>query len=89
MMHPFVLGELACGNLRNRVDTLALLGELPQVPIAREQDVHHLLDSRGLWGRSLGWIDVHLLAAALTSHCTLWTHDKALASVATFLGISF
>ena len=86
--HPFVIGELACGNLRNRDEILGLLRELPQVEPADDGDVHHLVDARSLWARGLGWVDMHLLTATLLAGCTLWTRDKALATAANDLAIA-
>jgi predicted nucleic acid-binding protein len=76
--HAFVLGELACGNLRDRATILTLLRALPQTPSAEDEEVLHLLDARQLHGRGLGWVDVHLLASALLLGCALWTLDRRL-----------
>jgi hypothetical protein len=88
-LHSFVLGELACGNLTNRSAALSKLRLLPTASRANVEDVHHLLESRRLWGRGLGWIDLHLLTSALIDRCRLWTNDRALGSVAASLGIGF
>lgn len=87
LIHPCVSGELACGNLKNRVATLLDLHALPAAKVASEEEVLHLLEERRLWGRRLGWIDVHLLASALLSHCRLWTFDKKLREAARDLGV--
>ena len=83
LCHPFVIGELACGNLRNRVEVLDLLGALPSAPTATHNEVLFMIGDRVLSGRGLGWIDVHLLAAALLANCHLWTHDRSLEVAAT------
>ncbi len=88
LTHPFVSGELACGNLKSRAAILSDLGALPAVERASDAEVMHLVDERRLWGRGLGWIDAHLLAAALISNCRLWTLDKRLGSAASELGLS-
>jgi predicted nucleic acid-binding protein len=88
-VHPFVLGELAAGNLPKRQSTLTDLGQLPRVPAAQESDVHHLLESHRLWGLGLGWVDLHILAAALVSGCNLLTADHAMMAAATRLGIGY
>jgi predicted nucleic acid-binding protein len=88
LMHPFVAGELACGNLGNRTAVLSDLAALPVATSATDLEVLRLVEDRRLWGRGLGWIDAHLLAAALISHCRLWTLDKRLASAASELGLS-
>jgi Predicted nucleic acid-binding protein, contains PIN domain len=88
LMHPFVAGELACGNLKSRTALLSDLAALPLATRASDPEVLRLVEDRRLWGLGLGWIDVHLLAAALISPCRLWTLDKRLASAASQLGVS-
>lgn len=83
LMHQFVLGELACGNLKNRKEVLWLLAELPAAPVATEQEVLGFIERYQLMGRGIGYIDIHLLAAvALADNARLWTRDKRLADVA-------
>jgi predicted nucleic acid-binding protein len=88
LCHPFVTGELACGKLRKRNQVLALLSALPAAKLASHGEVLNLVDINRLFGRGLGWIDVHLLASALLSRCGLWTLDKPLADAARGLGIA-
>jgi hypothetical protein len=85
--HPFVIGELACGTLRNRDELLGRLRALPAAPIAEHDEVMGFIADRKLAGRSLGWIDMHLLASALLANCPLWTADKALRAVAVELNL--
>lgn len=85
--HPFVVGELACGTLRNRQEVLTLVRALPQARVAEHEEVLHLLEGRRLYGRGLGWIDAHLLASALLTGCTLWTLDEPLRRAAAALHI--
>jgi predicted nucleic acid-binding protein len=90
MMHPFVLGELACGNLENRGEVLKLLGDLPAAPTATDPEALEFIERRALMGRGIGYIDVHLLASiALSGDARLWTRDRRLAAVATELGVAF
>lgn len=90
LMHPFVLGELACGNLKNRGEVLRLLGDLPAAPTATEHEALTLIERRALMGRGIGYIDVHLLAsAALAGVGRLWTRDRRLAAVAADLELAF
>jgi predicted nucleic acid-binding protein len=86
--HPFVVGELFCGNLKNRDQILCLLGELPQARVASHEEVLHLVNSKALYGKGLGWIDAHLLASSLLSHTGLWTKDRRLAAAAKLLHIA-
>lgn len=82
LAHPFVIGELACGSMKNRKRILADLNELPLAVSATHQEVMHLSDHRALWGRGIGWVDAHLIASALLSDCRLWTLDASLRAAA-------
>jgi predicted nucleic acid-binding protein len=82
LMHPFISGELACGTLRERASVLDDLQALPEARVASTEEVLKLIEDHRLWGRGLGWIDMHLLASALLSRCAFWTFDKRLAQVA-------
>jgi predicted nucleic acid-binding protein len=82
MCHPFVIGELACGNLNNRAAIIALLQVLPSAPVAQHEEVLAFIDAHGLMGKGLGFIDIHLLASALLSGVPLWTRDMRLAKAA-------
>ena len=86
-MHPHVLGEIACGNLKNRAAVLGALGALPPAVSATDDEVMDLIEGRRLWGRGLGWTDQHLIASALLSHCGLLTLDKRLAEAAADVGV--
>jgi predicted nucleic acid-binding protein len=88
--HPFVVGELACGNLRNRREVIALLQDLPGAPVASDAEALAFIEARSLMGRGIGYVDVHLLAsAALAGDARLWTRDLRLAGVATDLQLAF
>jgi len=86
--HSFIVGELACGNLRNRDEIIEMLNRLPSAQAAEHNEVLHLVTRHGLAGQGIGWIDAHLLASTLLAGCTLWTLDKALAKAARRLNIS-
>ena len=87
--HPFVLGELALGHLGRREEILRMLRRLPQVDSASHREVLQFVDREALFGRGIGYVDAHLLAAArLTSGTKLWTHDRRLQTVATQLGLA-
>jgi predicted nucleic acid-binding protein len=79
--HPMVLGELACGNLVKRAETLRLLSHLPRISQAPDHLVLQSIDSRRLFGKGIGWIDAHLLTASLLSSVPLWTLDRRLAEL--------
>ena len=82
LCHPLVVGELACGTLRNRQEILSTLRALPEARVAEHGEVLRFVETRRLHGRGLGWVDVSLLASALLTGCTLWTLDKPLRKAA-------
>ncbi len=90
LMHPFVLGEIACGSLTDRPGLLALLQQLPAAAVAEGSEVLGFIERQSLHGRGIGYVDVHLLASvALTAGASLWTRDKRLRSAAQALGCGF
>jgi len=90
MTHPFVVGELACGELRRRREVLDLLAALPSAAVATDVEALQFIDEHRLMGKGIGYIDVHLLASVvLTDAAQLWTSDKRLRAVAVQLRIGF
>jgi hypothetical protein len=88
--HAFVVGELALGHLRQRRTVLDLLANLPQAIVAQDAEVLRFIDANEIFGRGVGYIDAHLLAATrLTAGARLWTRDKRLMAVAADLGLAF
>jgi predicted nucleic acid-binding protein len=87
LCHPFVQGELACGNLRQRREILALLRLLPSAVHADHDEVLRMIDAERLHGDGLGWVDAHLLASARLTRCGLWTLDRTLERAASRLAI--
>jgi hypothetical protein len=83
--HPFIAGELACGNLRNRMIILSLLEALPVAATVEHGEVLAFIESHKLMGKGLGYIDIHLLASAVLSQLPLWTLDKRLGQAADIL----
>jgi hypothetical protein len=87
--HPFVIGELALGNLRERNAVLSALSDLPRALMATDAEVLHFIDRHTLFGRGIGYVDAHLLAAVrLTAGASLWTRDKRLRGIAFELGMA-
>ncbi|MES9939597.1 MAG: type II toxin-antitoxin system VapC family toxin [Candidatus Thiodiazotropha sp. 6PLUC1] len=90
LMHPFVLGELACGNLRQRVEVLSLLQNLPQAAVAQDGEVLFFIEQHELMGRGIGYVDAHLMAAVVLDRgARLWTRDKRLHILADKLGMAY
>ena len=90
LTHPLVVGELACGSLPAREEVLGLLQRLPAAPSASDTEALHFIERHRLMGRGIGYIDVHLLAAAaLAEGARLWTADARLAAAASRLFLSY
>jgi predicted nucleic acid-binding protein len=88
LIHPFIIGELALGNLSDRKSILETLLDLPEALVARDEEVLRLIEGERLFGSGIGYVDAHLLAATrLTAGSSLWTRDKRLRTVAARLGI--
>jgi predicted nucleic acid-binding protein len=88
LVHPFIIGELACGEMRQRREVLRLLATLPSSVVATDDETLHFIERRRLMGKGIGYIDAHLLASTtLTDGAQLWTHDKRLAGIAAHLKI--
>ncbi|MDF1570677.1 MAG: type II toxin-antitoxin system VapC family toxin [Bacteroidales bacterium] len=88
-MHPFILGELSCGNISNRKEVLSLLRALRSIDVVLDEEVFVLIEDRKLFGRGLGFIDIHLLASAMIYQIPVWTRDKTLKRISGELGISY
>jgi predicted nucleic acid-binding protein len=89
LVHPFVIGEFACGEMKRRREVLGLLATLPSSVMATDEETLHFIEGHRLMGRGIGYIDAHLLASiTLTDGAQLWTRDKRLAAVAAQLKIS-
>jgi predicted nucleic acid-binding protein len=90
IIHPFIVGEIACGSLADRGTVLELLQDLPMTAVAEPEELLAFIERHRLYGKGIGYVDVHLLAAvALTEGATLWTRDKRLAAAARSLGRAF
>lgn len=87
--HGFVVGEIACGNLKNRTLVLQMLQGLPHLQQALDQEVMNFIENRGLMGKGIGYVDAHLCASALLSGAKLWTRNKRLSAVAQQLGVAW
>ena len=87
VMHPFVVGEFACGSLADRASILELLQDLPTAIVAEGDEVLGLIERHRLYGKGVGCVDVHLLASTLlTRGAALWTRDQCLGAAADALG---
>jgi hypothetical protein len=87
--HPFIIGELACGNIKNRKEIISLLQALPQSLVAESDEILAFIEQKKLMGAGIGLIDVHLLASALLTNLPLWTADKRLRKTASKLNILY
>ena len=88
-MHPFVYGELACGNLPDRERTMGLLAALPRLAPAKDAAVLYAINARKWSGRGIGWVDAHLLTCALLTQTPLWTLERKLRGLAIEAGAAW
>jgi predicted nucleic acid-binding protein len=88
-VHAWIVGELACGNLRNRHEVLALLQNLPTAIMAADQEVLLTIERHSLMGRGIGYVDAALISSCLLSGLQLWTRDRRLDSVAQTCGVGY
>jgi hypothetical protein len=90
LMHPFIIGELACGNLKPRDEILNLLSVLPAARMASHDEVLYFLEANHFYSKGIGWVDSHLLAStALERTASIWTRDKRLDGLAQSIGLGF
>ncbi len=87
--HPFIISELACGNIKNREEILALLHDLPVADVIDHSEILYFIESNGLMGESLGLVDVHLLASTVLSDAQLWTIDSKLKQASSELKVNY
>jgi predicted nucleic acid-binding protein len=89
LMHDFVIGEIACGSLKARVQKLELLNNLPRPAIADISEVLFFIERNKLMSKGIGFVDTHLLASASISKCKVWTYEKRLQLAAEQLKLSY
>ncbi len=87
--HPFVIGELACGNIKNRREILSLLQALPLAPVIEFDEFLYFVEQNKLMGKGIGFVDVHLLASAQLAVVPIWTKDKRLKAAADSLDLAY
>jgi predicted nucleic acid-binding protein len=86
--HPFVIGELALGQLKRREAIMEMLDDLPKAAIATDLEVLGLIERDALFGSGIGYVDAHLLASAkLTPGVLIWTRDKHMSQIANKHGV--
>ncbi len=87
--HPYIVGELACGSLKNRGEIIQLLEALPKVDILEHFEIMEFIETRKLMSIGIGYVDTHLLGSSLLSNTPLWTYDKSLIKAAKSLDTSY
>jgi hypothetical protein len=89
LCHPFIIGELACGNLKDRAVILSYLKLLPLSIEAEPEEVLSFIEDNRLMGQGLGYVDVHLITSAVLTGVSLWTFDKKLSQASNSLRINY
>jgi len=87
-IHPFIIGELSCGNISNRKEILSLFKALPRIEPVLEEEVLRLIENKKLYGIGLGIVNINLIASALIHDVKIWTYDKSLKTIAKKLHIN-
>jgi len=87
--HPGIIGELACGFLADRQAFLHLLRGLPQVSEASHDEALFFIEVHRVFGKGAGYIDIHLMTAAVINGVRFWTRDKRLVQIASHLNIAY
>ena len=87
--HPFIIAELACGNIQRRKEIISLLQALPQTLVAEHDEILAFIEHKRLMGVGIGLVDVHLLASSLLTNMPLWTADRKLRTTASKFNISY
>ncbi len=87
--HPLIIGELACGNLKQRNKIISLLKTLPKTKTVDNDEILYFIEERKLMGKGIGIVDMYLLTSTILTNVVLWTADKRLKSVADLLNVQF
>jgi predicted nucleic acid-binding protein len=87
--HPFIIGELACGNMKNRNEIINLLNALPSTPLLEHDEIMDFIEGRNIINQGIGYVDVHILGSAIISETPLWTLDKSLKKIAKQMAIEY
>ncbi len=87
--HPLIIGELACGNLRNRGEIISLLRALPGVGTVSDDEILYFIEERQLMGLGIGIVDAHLLASSKRTNIPIWTYDRRLKEIAKRLDLLY
>ncbi len=87
--HSHIIGELACGNIKNRKEIISLLQSLPTSPQIEFQEYLYFVEKNKLYGKGIGFVDIHLLASAQLGQIPFWTNDKRLKAAAIELGLNY
>lgn len=90
VIHPFIIGEIACGNLTNRGEILSMLHELPVLSVTDDSLVLYFIDQNKLAGSGMSYIDAHLLASAVLEPPTrVLTLDKPFRAAAEAMELEY
>jgi len=87
--HNNIIGELACGNIKNRKEIISLLQSLPLIKDVEFQEFLYFIEQNQLSGKGIGFVDIHLLASAKLEQLPLWTEDKRLKTAAKVLDLDY
>ncbi|THV12306.1 type II toxin-antitoxin system VapC family toxin [Rhizobium rhizophilum] len=87
LCHPYVVGKLALGSLRERDAVIAFLAAQREATIATHTEVMTVIDRHSIFSMGIGYTDAHLLTSTLLDRrASIWTRDKRLAAAAQKVG---
>lgn len=87
--HTHIIGEIACGNIKNRQEIISLLQSLPKTPLIEFEEFLYFVDQNQLHGKGVGFVDIQLLASAKLGRVPLWTADKRLKAASSKLNLQY
>ncbi len=87
--HPFIIGELACGSIKNRKEIISLLQSLPSTKTIDDSEFLYFIEQNKIYSKGIGYVDIHLLASTKLEYIKLWTDDKRLKNIANDLDLSY
>ncbi len=87
--HPFIIGELACGGMKNRNEIINLLNALPSTHLLEHDEIMEFIEIRKIMNQGIGYVDIHILGSAIISETLLWTLNKSLRKVSNELSMEY
>jgi hypothetical protein len=85
--HPMILAELALGGITNNSEVMKNLRELKALGTVSDLELLEFIDTRGIRGKGIGYVDVNLLVSCVLEDAGLLSFDRKLNETAESAGI--